>query len=190
MGCTGSKAMLKNERVKTYNKEDKLKEKDKEEQKSIDQEPRQQEAQVQLFENKETEKAGTPQKRKQESQNDGEKPPAFKTKLNEEVIHKDGLVPVKKDINFNVIEPRSNENAPNLSQTPLKSNNKPVHNEKSVKNEIKIDNVLKPNYNISNNASINKMSNSVTQDKLINMVKSEVYDNILNTALDEVKKNN
>ena len=188
MGCAGSKAMLKDERVKTYNGENKRLEKDKEEQRGINQESGQQEAQALVFENKETNKAETPQKRGQENEEDGKKPPVLITEFKEKESHKDGLAPVKKDINFNIVEPTRDENVPNVPKTPIKSDKKPANNKKSMQNEIKMENVLKPNPNISNQVSINKMSNSVTQDKLINMVKSEVYNNLLNTALEEAKR--
>ena len=53
-------------------------------------------------------------------------------------------------------------------------------------NEINLTNILSGNKNLGNQPSPTKMSKSTTQDRIINQVKSEVYDEIMRDALDEV----
>ena len=59
---------------------------------------------------------------------------------------------------------------------------------KATNNENKGDKALQANKNAGNVDSPHKMTNSATQDRLIQQVKSEVYDDLMKQAMFEVEK--
>ena len=102
--------------------------------------------------------------------------------IEEQQVHKKESVPVDPELKPDTIQKtEKNENL-------IKSDAKTTNNQNPVQNEINIENVLKPNSKLSNQESPKKMNNSVTQDKIINNIKSEVYDEITKQALNEVNQ--
>ena len=190
MGCTGSKAMLKDDRVKQYNElkeAPQIKEKEKEEQpikQTVDQNkiqatPIKQKEKNKELEIKETEPAKKDKKRVSFPPKYGE--------FEDEKVHKDESKPVKENPKPTINEsPIKNENKSKVDEKPTKSEKKENNDEKPAHNEIKLENVLTSNINISNKNSPTKMHKSITQEKIINTVKSEVYDEILKCALNEI----
>lgn len=176
MGCTGSTAMLKDERMNAGPA--KMQQKDKEEQSR-------------------TEPKNVPEPAKKAEPLKVNAPPVQKEPVpvvkkidhekSEKKVEKKDPVPPKQEMKkveapqkFVEEEVRGQENmAP-------KHDVKPKIEEKPAENNVNIQNILKSNTHALNKQSPTKHPGSITQEKIITQVRSEVYEEILQHALNQV----